>query len=132
MVTQQMISAISMAWVIPFGTSSQRYMGQNGMFYTLTVKLTLLGLKYCPNLLQEFWHQTVTTRRIFLNLLRSPSTRPLLFLLCLPSPKRKSTPFRNTSIQRKTQSKTTTSCPKQTLGNLTPKCCGNHSSLKDK
>jgi len=52
-----------------------------------------------------------------------------LFLLCLPSPRRKSTLFRNIFIRRKTQSKSPTICPNRTLGNLTPKR-PNHQSTR--
>jgi len=62
-----------------------------------------------------------TTRRILLNQPWSLSTRPLLFLLYQPSPKRRSTPFRNTFFLRKTQLKLTTSLPNPALGNLTLK-----------
>ena len=116
-----MISVISMAWEMPFGTSSQRYMGPNRTYYILTIKLTLSGLKSHPSLLQEFRHRTATTRRIFPNQPWSLSTRPLLFLLYQPSPKRRSTPFRNTFIPRKTQSKASTSLPNPALGNPTLK-----------
>jgi len=59
-----------------------------------------------------------TTKRNLLNRSQSLSTRPLLFLLYQLRPKRRSTPFLNTFILRKTQAKVTISLPNPALGNL--------------
>ena len=61
----------------------------------------------------DFWQVFLTMPFININ--------DLLFLLYLPSPKRKSALSRNTSIRRKTQSNPTTSRPNCTLGSPTLK-----------